>query len=66
MNKIRKDCFWYNEGHDMNARIDSCGLQDLWSCPCTEDCKWFIKTKNVERMAAQLVGAKEEYERMHR
>lgn len=42
MQKIRENCFWHNSFKDMAATIHQCEIAEPWTCPCTEDCEWFI------------------------
>lgn len=57
MNEIRTDCYWYESVQDMSAHIDCCNLDDdLYACPCTMDCEYFIGKKEVDRIIGEYVG----------
>lgn len=48
MQKIREDCFWHNSFKDMSATIHQCELAEPWTCPCAQDCEWFVRTIYVK------------------
>lgn len=48
MSEVRKDCFWHDSFKDMSARIHQCELAEPWTCPCTQDCEWFVRTTYVK------------------
>lgn len=62
MSKIKKDCFWYSPERDMSATIDCCTLSETYTCPCEEDCDWYIANKDAKKLVAQFVGAADIYE----
>lgn len=62
MSKIKKDCFWYSPERDMSATIDCCTLSETYTCPCEEDCDWYITNKDAKKLVAQFVGAVDIYE----
>ncbi len=62
-NIIKRDCYWYHCEHDMGASIDYCTLCDnLWECPCSEDCKNYISNKKVTRQLKYRVPTKVTHE----
>jgi len=48
MQKIRKDCFWHYSFKDMSATINQCELAEPWTCPCAQDCEWFVDKEKVK------------------
>lgn len=48
MQKIREDCFWHDSFKDMSATIHQCELAEPWTCPCAQDCEWFVATTSVK------------------
>jgi hypothetical protein len=47
MQKIREDCFWHYSFKDMSATIDQCELAEPWTCPCAQDCEWYVSKDNL-------------------
>ena len=48
MQKIREDCFWHDSFKDMSATIHQCELAEPWTCPCAQDCGWYVSEDNVK------------------
>ena len=48
MQKIREDCFWHYSFKDMGATINQCELAEPWTCPCAQDCKWYVSKDKVK------------------
>ena len=46
---LRRNCFWFDPWQDMAATIPHCYLEydDLASCPCSNECEWFISEADV-------------------
>ena len=53
MSKVREDCFWHRSFRDYNNFTDAfetmheCYLAEPWTCPCTQDCDWFVQDEKV-------------------
>ena len=48
MSEVREDCFWHDSFKDMSATIHQCELAEPWTCPCAQDCEWFVRTTYVK------------------
>ena len=57
---MNKNCFWYTPWKDMAATIDQCYLAETGSCPCIEDCEWYITTAAVKSIIYQMLLEKKE------
>lgn len=55
-NNYRRDCFWYDEIHDMNATIPSCGYKNTpYECECTLDCPYYISKKVAIKIIRNII-----------
>ena len=50
----RENCFWYREFKDMSATVSQCEIAEPWTCPCKEDCEWFITKAAAEELVLDL------------
>ena len=54
MQKIKEDCFWHRSFKDYNDFTDAfetfhqCELAEPWTCPCAQDCEWYVSKDNVK------------------
>ena len=57
--KYKKDCYFYNEEHDMGATIPFCGYQSYasWVCPC-KDCKHYLSKDTVHDLVMDYIKNK--------
>ena len=60
MQKIRENCYWHESWRDMSATFDQCYLGETGSCPCTQDCEWFIDRAHVRALIYESLVKKKE------
>ena len=57
--EMRFQCVFGGEAKDMNATIPYCkALHTLYDCPCTENCKYFIKEEEAYELVKRYLERK--------